>query len=116
MRLLKAFREMFTPKINTVEDIDTLYEILSNQRRLKILEFLSLEEGKTATVRDVADYVSECCDVDRKTAYISVYQTHLPRLEQAGYVSWDVDTGNIELTAFGHDGYRIHQHLQRLLK
>jgi predicted transcriptional regulator len=107
---------MFTPKINTVEDIDTLYQILANQRRRKILECLSREEGKTVTVRDIADYVSKCCNIERKTAYISVYQTHLGRLEQAGYISWNIDTGNVELTALGQDGYRLHQHLQGLLR
>jgi hypothetical protein len=41
--------------------------------------------------------VGELTSQQRKRVYVSLYQTHLPKLAEAGIVNYDVDEGTVEL-------------------
>ena len=81
-----------------------LFDVLHNDRRRAVLECLRADGA--APVADVAERVAaEEGDTDsegvpeqrRKSVYVSLYQNHLPRLERAGLVAYDRDSGTIAL-------------------
>jgi len=41
--------------------------------------------------------VDEITERQRKRVYVSLYQTHIPKLEEAGIVSYDADSGEVRL-------------------
>lgn len=84
---------------------DEIFEILSNERRRFILFYLKtrgspvglmeLVEELAAQEEDTkAEAVSEQA---RKRVYVSLYQTHVPRLEEVGLVTYDPDTKMVSL-------------------
>lgn len=85
---------------------DAVFDLLSNRRRRFILAYLS-ERGTPVTLKDLTAHIAawengveidEVTDEQRKRVYVSVYQTHIPRLEAASLVRYDPDTGLVELT------------------
>jgi hypothetical protein len=82
---------------------DEVFEVLSSSRRRLILYNLHRRGGK-AVLRDLARDTAEAesdDDVDDdvvKRFYISLYQTHVPKLEEVGLVRYDSDTKTISLT------------------
>ncbi|NJE42843.1 hypothetical protein [Thermococcus sp. GR6] len=66
--------------------------ILGNDRRMLLIEFLQRQGGK-AELRDLVEYIAEKeGDTDRrhrKSVYVSLVQTHLPKLERDGVVTFD---------------------------
>lgn len=85
-------------------DKDAIYELLSNHRRRYTLHYLKRHEDGT-TLSDLAEQiaawehdktVAELTSAERKRVYTSLQQTHLPKLEEAGMVTFDRDA--IELT------------------
>jgi DNA-binding transcriptional ArsR family regulator len=84
---------------------DTLFSLLSNQRRRFILQYLN-RTGETIQLQDLATEVAawenetepeKLTDKQRKRLYVSLYQTHIPRLEEAGIIDYDRETGEIRL-------------------
>lgn len=71
------------------ERIDTMMDALGSRERRAVLLSL-LAAGRD----DRVAYVERRLDGDH--VRITLYHTHLPRLEQAGYVTYDHDTGTIE--------------------
>ncbi|MFB6151453.1 MAG: hypothetical protein ABEJ40_06575 [Haloarculaceae archaeon] len=95
---------------------DVVFDILSSARRRYVLYLLRTESGMELT--DLAERVAAWeNDVDvkdlekqqRKRVYVSLYQTHIPKLADAGLVDYDKDSGMVELRS---NGYRIDRHLQ----
>lgn len=85
---------------------DTLFSLLSNPRRRFILQYLSRVEGPV-TLQDLATEVAawenetdseDLTDKERKRLYVSLYQTHIPKLDDVGVIEYDQDTGEIQLT------------------
>lgn len=83
----------------------TVFELLSNERRLHALLYLS--ENPRSELSVVAEHVAaveagidraEVATSDRKRVFISLYQAHIPRLEEHGIVTYDSDEGVVELT------------------
>lgn len=74
----------------TDAEIDTMMDALgSPERRVVLLSLLATGTG------DRMAFVEEHLDGDHvRTA---LYHTHLPRLEQAGYITYDHDAGTIEM-------------------
>lgn len=77
-------------------DVDTVFHLLSNERRRWAVEYLAENDGAT-DLRDMAqamafiesDGYATPEAVPRnlyKAAYVSLYQTHLPKLESAGVI------------------------------
>lgn len=76
---------------------DVVFGILRNSRRRKVLRYLDMSGGR-ATLSDLAEYVvKEENDLgegmwtskQRKGVYISLYQSHLPKMRDAGFVTYD---------------------------
>ena len=84
---------------------DDVFEILKSSRRRYVLYYLR-RDGPTVDLSTLATHVAawehnisseELTTQQRKRVYISLYQTHLPTLDEAGLVNFDVDTGTIHL-------------------
>jgi len=82
---------------------DELFGILRSQRRRRVLRRLREADGD-ATLSDLARQVAAAenrkpVDALRsqeyKRVYISLYQTHLPKMDEAGVVEFDRDRGSV---------------------
>ncbi|MFC7139041.1 hypothetical protein ACFQMA_04210 [Halosimplex aquaticum] len=90
---------------------DVVFDILSSARRRYVLYLLRTEDAPvelTELAEDVAAWendttVDELTKQQRKRVYVSLYQTHVPKLEDAGLVNYDQDTGEVELTQAAND-------------
>ena len=82
-----------------------LFDVFSNARRRRTVQFLKQQGGRcdlASLVEQVAAWEndadpSEVTRTQRRRVYISLYQTHLPMLEDHGIVDWDPDAHTIEL-------------------
>lgn len=91
------------------------FALLQNQRRRTTLRTLR-EHGPELTHGELAKHVAarennvareSVTSIQRKRVYISLYQNHLPRLADAGAVTYDADRGDVALagpseTLFAH--------------
>jgi hypothetical protein len=87
------------------ERLDRTFTILQNHRRRLILEYL--REHDSTTQGDLARHVaavendvpeSAVTSTQRKRVYVSLYQAHLPKLDEFGAVDFDRDRGTVERT------------------
>lgn len=84
---------------------DVVFDLLSSSRRRYVLQYLSQHEGPVAfseLANELAAWendtdVEDITERQRKRVYVSLYQTHIPKLEEAGIVSYDRDTGEVQL-------------------
>ena len=86
--------------------LDTVYDLLSNRRRRLILHFLTRSSTQTAPIGALATQIAawenekpltEVTTAERKRAYNTLQQSHLPRLRSAGIVDLDADDGTVSL-------------------
>ena len=84
---------------------DTAFDLLSNARRRLALQYLQEASGPVS-IGELATNVAAMendipvDDVDsqqRKRTYVSLYQTHVPKLAKAGAVDYDSEEGIVEL-------------------
>jgi hypothetical protein len=85
--------------------LDSVFELLKNQRRRHTLRFLRNAEG-SVTLSDLAEHVAalendttprELSSDQRKRAYVGLYQCHLPKMDELDAVEFNRDRGLIEL-------------------
>lgn len=85
---------------------DTAFTLLSNPRRRFVISYLS-HQGSPIGIHELAEQIAawenettveSLTREDRKKAYISLYQTHIPKLEDAGVVTYDEDERLVTLT------------------
>lgn len=85
---------------------DEVFTILKNQRRRRVIRYLK-QNGGAASLREVtAEIAATENDVSveelsynqRKVVYVSLYQTHIPRLEEADVIEYDHRSGMLTLT------------------
>lgn len=85
---------------------DVVFRLLSNPRRRYVLYYLR-EHGGEARLEEVTRSLAawetdkspeELGDDDEKRVYVSLYQTHVPKLEEHGVVEYDSDSTVIKLT------------------
>lgn len=82
-----------------------LFDVFSNARRRQAVRYLKRQGGEcdlAPLVEQVAAWENdigsdEVTRTQRRRVYISLYQTHLPMLEDHGIVDWDPDAHAIEL-------------------
>lgn len=85
-----------------VEKTAEIADILRNERRIQVLIALESADDDGLTIGELAEAIAECehgpgfSPADRKTVYVSLYQTHIPVLaesgvEGSGVVDWDRD-------------------------
>jgi hypothetical protein len=84
---------------------DDVYDQLANRRRRYALHYLK-QVGEPVAVRDLAEQVAawendttvdNLGSQERKRVYISLYQSHLSSMDEAGLVTYDDDAGTVEL-------------------
>lgn len=90
---------------------ETVFRILRNRRRRYALHQLKQREG-SVSVSDLAEQVAawetetplhDVAPEDRRRAYISLIQTHLPTMADAGLVWFDEDANEVTLTEAAAD-------------
>ncbi|MEF8779266.1 MAG: hypothetical protein V5A46_01135 [Haloferacaceae archaeon] len=86
-------------------DLDDVFDLLKNQRRRWVIEYLK-SEGGASTLNRVAETIaakengideSMLSSSQRKRVYIGLYQCHLPKMDELGVVEYDKNRGTIEL-------------------
>ena len=84
-----------------------IHTILANARRRETLRELGSRPG-TVTVRELAEAIAEgesgtspAPAKVRDSVYISLHQTHLPKLQDLGIVDYDRETRSVELLTPG---------------
>lgn len=83
---------------------DQLYFVLSNYRRRFILDYLAGNPGPVSLrtlSEELAAWENESdtnsiTSNQRKRAYVSLRQTHLPKLQEMGIISFDPNRGIVE--------------------
>jgi hypothetical protein len=80
-----------------------IHDILRNDRRRNVIKYLQ-ETGREVSLRDLAVRIAEIETGEspppsniRDSVYISLHQTHLPKLDDAGIVDYDSDRKTITL-------------------
>jgi hypothetical protein len=85
---------------------DTLFELLSNSRRRAVL-YVLYTRGRETPLSELVDEVARLdrdgpersvSDPERNRVYVSLYQTHLPKLDGHGLVTFDTDDRTVSLT------------------
>jgi len=85
---------------------DIVFDILSRARRRYVLYVLKSEGPMELT--ELAEHIAaweneveieELTKQQRKRVYVSLYQTHVPKLEEAGLVTYDDDSSIVRLGA-----------------
>ncbi|QCJ46666.1 MULTISPECIES: DUF7344 domain-containing protein [Haloprofundus] len=86
-----------------------IHTVLSNQRRRVALEHLGSGPGRT-TVRELSEVVATAETGEsppprnvRESVYISLHQTHLPKLHDLGVVDYDRERKEIRLLEGARD-------------
>lgn len=96
--------------------LDVVFDILSNSRRRLVLSRLR-EVGGESTTSDLAEYIAaiendkpqeELTSQERKRVYVGIYQTHLPKMDDADVVDVD-DRGAVTL---GRNADAVYQFLE----
>ena len=85
---------------------DAIFDLLSNSRRRFVLQRLQNEPsgselGELATELAAEENglpPTELSSQQRKRTYVSLYQTHVPKLVETGVVTYDPDSGIIRAT------------------
>lgn len=85
---------------------ETVFHVLRNRRRRYALHYLK-QRGETVSVGQLAEQVAAwendtpveaVSSTERKRVYISLLQSHLPTLDEAGMVDFDDSTSTVGLT------------------
>jgi len=84
---------------------DEAFHLLSNARRRYVVRSLSGREGPVELTRLAAELaarengkdIEEIEAQERKRVYVSLFQTHVPRLEEAGIVEYEPDGGTVRI-------------------
>lgn len=84
---------------------DEIFSLLGNGRRRFILRYLKKEDQPVAlsqVVEEVAAWesdkpVEELSENERKRVYVSLYQTHIPKLAAADLINYEDDERTVEL-------------------
>lgn len=95
---------------------DLVFDILSSPRRRYVLYYLR-QADEPVELTTLAEHVAawendtdpeDLTEQEKKRVYVSIYQTHIPKLDEAGVVDYDKDEGTITLSK---DATFIEEHL-----
>lgn len=84
---------------------DDAFHLLQNSRRRAVLRYILAEEKEQYVMRDVAEAVAawehnttvaQLTSAERQPAYISLYQSHLPKLAEYDIIDYDQNRGFIK--------------------
>lgn len=108
---IRAFRTVRAYSRPSAVSLAVAFEAGANGRRRRLLQYLAthgetdlseLSEVVAASEHD-GETPETISGQRRKRVYVSLYQTHLPKLDQMGLVDYDDDRGIIRLTQSGGD-------------
>ena len=78
-----------------------IHDVLRNDRRRLVLERLTAEES-TQSVSDLAEHIAAVESGEdppprnvRQSVYVSLHQTHLPKLDDLGIATYDADAKEV---------------------
>ncbi|MFA9503482.1 hypothetical protein ACERIM_11985 [Natrinema sp. H-ect1] len=86
--------------------LDDVHHLLQTKRRRDVLRYLRDAEGPVR-LRELAEQVAaweqettveELRSDERQRVYISLYQSHLPKLDNHGIIEYDKDRGRVDST------------------
>lgn len=82
-----------------------IHDVLSNERRRMVLSILHEVDGGSTTARDLSERIAEMETGQsppprniRQSAYVSLHQTHLPKLDELGIIDYDESAKVVTLT------------------
>jgi hypothetical protein len=85
-------------------DETTIHEVLSSDRRRQAIAYLQRNENPV-DVNELAAHIAsletgeeEPSSESQKTVYVSLHQTHLPKMDELDIVDYDTDTNGIRLS------------------
>jgi hypothetical protein len=90
---------------------DTVFTTLSNRRRRYVLQYLQ-DNGGTSELRDIAEHLAawendKAVDAitrkERRRVYTALQQSHLPKMDDDGIVSFDRNRGTVEMTELAEE-------------
>ncbi len=80
-----------------------IHDVLSNERRQMVIDKLR-ESGGTVSARELSEHIAECETGEsppprniRQSAYVSLHQTHLPKLDDLEIVEYDESDKTVTL-------------------
>lgn len=90
---------------------DGVFELLSNHRRRMVLYYLRTNGGSVdmqELATEIASMendvpVDELTSQQRKRVYVSLYQTHLPKMAEMNTIEYDKDSGVVRLAERADD-------------
>lgn len=95
-------RDVFTRRGSDDTSLDTVFDLLGDQRRRLLLRFFYVNGFDTATFDEVASYIrrweSRMGDRSRPSeddVELALIHVHLPRLESAGIVEFERSTATV---------------------
>lgn len=84
-------------------DEGDVHDVLRNARRRELISFLGRHDGY-ATIQDLSEHIARLESGEdppprnvRQSVYVSLHQTHLPKLEALGIVDYDTDSKDVRL-------------------
>ncbi|MFP4627302.1 MAG: hypothetical protein ACLFNI_12030 [Natronomonas sp.] len=87
-----------------------VFDLLKNERRRRVIQYLKTRDDRTASLSRLSTHIAALeNDVDetqvssdqRRRVYISLYQLHLPKLENYGVVEFHQESGSVTLDETG---------------
>jgi hypothetical protein len=97
---------MSTPNQDEISQ-DLVFDLLSSPRRRYVLYYLKEHEEGAVDLTELSEQVAawendidveELTSQQRKRVYVSLYQTHVPKMADAGVISYDQESGMVALT------------------
>lgn len=109
----KVRTDAATKKEDELSDLtaDQAYHLLQNQRRRNVLRYLR-DADEPVEMRDIAEQVAAwennttvaaLSSDARQRAYIPLYQSHLPKLDEEGVINYDQSRGIVEPTPLAEE-------------
>lgn len=84
-------------------DVGDIHDVLRNDRRREVLSELKANSGE-ATIRELSERIASAETGEdppprnvRQSVYVSLHQTHLPKLDELGIVDYDTDGKTVKL-------------------
>ena len=84
-------------------DEGEIHDVLRNARRRELISFLNRHDGY-ATIQDLSEHIAALESGEdppprnvRQSVYVSLHQTHLPKLEALDIVDYDTDSKDVRL-------------------
>jgi hypothetical protein len=91
-------------RTETELDASDIHDVLRNDRRRLTLDCLRETEGGTLSVRELSERVATLETGEdppprdkRQSVYVSLHQTHLPKLDDLGIAEYDSDSKEVTL-------------------